>query len=139
MTAPQMPANDHQPTEGAAPGTGPPTDPKLADQPPRPALRAREILQLRPIWVLPIVLSGVLILLIAFTYIGSVVNPAGHLNGLPVLVVNQDAGASTPKGNVNFGEQFVTGLTTNAAVAKPLHLRVVTLELSPGSVELTSA
>jgi YhgE/Pip-like protein len=69
----------------------------------------------------------VLILLITITYIGSLVNPAGHLRGLPILVVNQDAGANTPKGHVNFGEQVVTGLRTNAAVARPLRLQVVSL------------
>jgi uncharacterized phage infection (PIP) family protein YhgE len=38
-------------------------------------------------------------------YFGSVVNPTGHLRGLPVAVVNEDAGAKVGSQPVDFGQQ----------------------------------
>ncbi len=43
-------------------------------------------------------------------YIGSVVDPVGHLHGLPVLVVNEDAGATVGPRHVDVGSQVVAAL-----------------------------
>src|SRR5947209_19697524 len=52
------------------------------------------------------VLVTVLIVAMTLVYFGSVVNPTGHLHGLPVAVVNQDAGANVGGQHVNFGAQI---------------------------------
>jgi len=109
-----------------ASGSPDPVPVTVDDAPPRP-VRALNFLRLPTIWLLPILLTGVLVVLMTFTYVGSVVNPAGHLHGLPVLVVDQDSGAATPTGTVNFGQAVVTALTHTPAVANPLQLTVVTM------------
>ena len=43
---------------------------------------------------LPVAIPLVLVVLMTFIYIGAVLNPTAHLNGLPVLVVNEDGGAT---------------------------------------------
>ena len=73
-------------------------------------VRAGTILRLRGVWIAPLVISSVLIALIAAIYIGSVVNPTGHLHGLPVMVVNRDAGATVHGRRVDLGEQIVDAL-----------------------------
>jgi YhgE/Pip-like protein len=60
-------------------------------------------------------------------YFGSVVNPTGHLHGLPVAVVNQDAGAEVAGRHVDFGEQIALGLIGSPAVSSRLALRRSTL------------
>jgi YhgE/Pip-like protein len=103
------------------------TTPGTPTESPSKQLAARDILRLGPIWTLPIAISGVLIILIAFTYIGSVVNPTGHLKGLPVLVVDQDTGANTPAGQVNLGQHLVAELTHTSAITSRLAVQVVSL------------
>jgi uncharacterized phage infection (PIP) family protein YhgE len=46
------------------------------------------------VWIPPLALVAILIVVMTLVYFGSVVNPTGHLRGLPVGVVNQDVGAS---------------------------------------------
>jgi uncharacterized phage infection (PIP) family protein YhgE len=58
-------------------------------------------------------------------YFGSVVNPTGHLRGLPVGVVNQDAGASVGAQRVDVGRQPSAALVGAPAVAKRLRPTVV--------------
>jgi hypothetical protein len=48
----------------------------------------------RAIGVFPLVLAYVVVAIITARYIGSAVNPLAHLSGLPVALVNQDAGAA---------------------------------------------
>jgi YhgE/Pip-like protein len=92
-----------------------------------PVVRAGNLLRARPIWVAPIALSSIVIALMTLIYFGSIVNPSGHLHGLPVAVVNQDAGATAPTGKVAAGQQIVTALTGTQAVTKRLSLRELTL------------
>lgn len=73
------------------------------------------------------VLVTVLIVAMTLVYFGSVVNPTGHLHGLPVAVVNQDAGANVGGQHVNFGAQIASGLTGSPAVSRRLDLRSSTL------------
>jgi YhgE/Pip-like protein len=74
-----------------------------------------------------VVLVTVLIVAMTLVYFGSVVNPTGHLHGLPVAVVNQDAGAEVAGQHVNFGEQIASGLIGSPAVSSRLALRRSTL------------
>ena len=94
-------------------GGAPHLDSEEAPEPRPPAaapVRAAAILRLRGIWVAPLLISSVLIALIAVIYIGSVINPAGHLHGLPVMVVNQDAGAAVHGRGIDLGDQIVDAL-----------------------------
>ena len=51
-------------------------------------VRASEILRIKKIWVIPVALAAVFVALMSVIYIGSVVNPTGHIHGLPVRVVD---------------------------------------------------
>src|SRR3984885_9013442 len=59
-------------------------------------VRVSQILRVRKIWLLPVAIAAVFVALMSAIYFGSVVNPTGHLRGLPVMVVNEDTGASAP-------------------------------------------
>lgn len=72
------------------------------------------------------VLSSVVVFLMTLIYFGSVVDPTGHLSGLPVLIVDQDHGASVAGQKVNFGEEVTTGLTSSQTVTRRLSLTTVT-------------
>jgi YhgE/Pip-like protein len=67
-----------------------------------------------------------MILLTTF-YIGSVVNPLGHLHGLPVAIVNEDRGATVGAQRIDFGRQVQSGLSRSTAVARRLGLSDTTL------------
>jgi YhgE/Pip-like protein len=90
-------------------------------------MRASQLLRIRPVWVAPSIIASVLIFLITVIYIGAVVNPLGHLHGLPVLVVNEDTGATAGSSRVEIGEQVVAGLQGSPAVTDRLSLKSMTL------------
>jgi YhgE/Pip-like protein len=69
-------------------------------------------------------------------YFGSVVNPTGHLRGLPVAVVNQDTGASVVNQRVDFGQQLAAGLISSPAVSSRLALRASTLAAANDQMDL---
>jgi YhgE/Pip-like protein len=94
---------------------------------PRSPLRWPDPFKVRSVWVPPVVVVTVLIVVMTLVYFGSVVNPAGHLHGLPVAVVNQDAGANVAGRQVNFGQQIASGLIGSPAVSSRLALRPSTL------------
>ena len=50
------------------------------------------------------------------------VSPVGHLRGLPVSIVNEDAGASTATGRVDLGAELESGLTGSRTVSTLLAL-----------------
>jgi hypothetical protein len=56
-------------------------------------VRASQVLRNKKIWIAPILLAAVFAAVMATVYFGSVVNPTGHLHGVPVMIVDQDAGA----------------------------------------------
>src|SRR5262245_50364207 len=89
-------------------------------EPPRHRVRPGDILRVRAVWVAPLVIASVVIAIMSALYFGSVVNPTAHLHGLPVMVVNQDAGGA--------GAQVVQALRGSEQVTDRLDLRVVTLE-----------
>ncbi len=90
-------------------------------------VRARMVWRVRKVWIIPLVIPVIMIALVATIYIGSVINPIGHLHGLPVQVVDQDTGATTPTGHVNLGQSVVAGLQQAPGVTDRLKVRVVTL------------
>jgi YhgE/Pip-like protein len=92
-----------------------------------PEARARGLLKNRSLWALPVVVGSVLIMLMTLIYFGSIVDPAGHLHGLPVLVVDQDQGATTSSGHVDYGRQVVKSLIGSPEVSSKLSLAETTL------------
>ena len=92
-----------------------------------PAMRPRQLLRIRAVWVMPLVVSGVLVFLMTLFYVGSVVNPVGHLSGLPVALVDQDQGATVLGRHVDIGAEIATGLKSSPAVSTRLTLDTVSL------------
>jgi YhgE/Pip-like protein len=98
-------------------------------------VRARMVLRVRAVWIFPLVIPVILIVLLTFIYIGSVLNPAAHLHGLPVVVVNQDDGADVNGEHVNEGSTFVRSLTGAPAVTSRLDVRTQTLAQAEATMD----
>ena len=94
----------------------------MTKPPPRLHIRASQILRIRKIWLAPILLASIFTVVMAIVYMGSVVNPTGHLHGLPVIVVNQDAGAVVDGRQQNVGASLVSGLEHAPGVTNRLRL-----------------
>jgi YhgE/Pip-like protein len=88
------------------------------------------------VWLPPTVLVAILILVMTLVYFGSVVNPAAHLHGLPVAVVNEDTGGNVGARRVDFGEQLAAGLIHSPMVASRLGLRASTLSATESQMAL---
>ena len=120
-----MAIDDQQPDQRDTPDTpGAPDDKKAATFP----VRARMVLRVPPVWIFPLCIPAVLITVMTLIYIGSVLNPAAHLHGLPVMVVNQDSGAEVGGHHVDEGETVVNALTHTTAVSSRLGLRLTSLK-----------
>jgi YhgE/Pip-like protein len=89
-------------------------------------VRASKLLRVRAVWMTPLVLGSVVVFLMTLIYFGSVVDPASHLRGLPVLIVNHDGGAQVAGTRVDIGEKVVDGLVGTPAVTSRLQLTTVT-------------
>lgn len=72
-------------------------------------------------------LATLVVGLMTLLYFGSIVDPSSHLSGLPVALVNQDAGATTPTGSVDVGHQVVEGLTGNSQITSRLAITAESL------------
>jgi YhgE/Pip-like protein len=107
------------PTSDGPGGSQPPTGGARRDPYP---VRARQLLKARSLWTVPVVVGAVVLVLITTFYIGSVVNPVGHLRGLPVSLVNEDAGATIGSRHVDLGDQLQSGLTSSRVVSTLLAL-----------------
>jgi YhgE/Pip-like protein len=94
---------------------------------PTVAVRAAQLLRVRTVWVTPIAVSIVLVFLMTLFYVGSIVNPAGHLSGLPVLIADQDQGATVGSQHVDIGAEVASALKGTPAVASRLTLDSVSL------------
>jgi YhgE/Pip-like protein len=79
------------------------------------------------VWITVIAITSVLIVLMTLIYVGSVVDPVDHLHGLPVLVVNEDSGATVGSRHVVIGDQVVAALNQTSAVSTRLTLDPVTI------------
>jgi YhgE/Pip-like protein len=80
----------------------------------------------------------VVVLITAF-YVGSVVDPVAHLQGLPVAVVNQDRGAMIGAQRINIGEEVQRGLSGSTAVSRRLALTVSTLSSAEQAMDRDAA
>lgn len=105
----------------------------------RPGVRASQILKIKKVWLVPIVLGIVFVALMTTIYIGSVVNPAGHLHDLPVAVVNQDTGASAGGKRTDVGAEIVSALQGSKAVTSRLKLHVLTLAQARAKMDRAGA
>src|SRR5262249_6487940 len=85
-------------------------------------VRATEVLRARRIWIGPVIVTAVFAAAIAAVYIGSVVNPTGHLHGLPVRIVDQDSGAVVDGRHLNVGASLTGALLHAPAVTDRLTL-----------------
>ena len=121
---------DNAPTAGAEhvldAGAGPDGTTAAGSVPSMP-VRARMVLRVRSVWIFPLAVPLVLVVLMTFIYIGAVLNPTAHLDGLPVMVVNQDSGASVNGQHVDEGDTVVHALKSSPAVSTKLALRSATL------------
>jgi YhgE/Pip-like protein len=90
-------------------------------------VRARSILSAWKAWIFPVVVCSILVALITAFYIGSIVNPLGHLHGLPVAVVNQDRGATVGTRRIDVGQKVQAGISGTPAVTSRLAVNVTTL------------
>ena len=99
-----------------------------ASKEPGRRVRASELLRARKLWLVPLLIASVFIALISVIYIGSVVNPAGHLHGLPVMLVNEDQGADVHGHRVDVGASLANGLESSAALRSRLKLQSATLK-----------
>ena len=89
-------------------------------------LTADRLLRVPKVWILPLVLSSVVVFLMTLIYFGSVVDPTAHLSGLPVLIVDQDHAVRVSGQEVDFGKEITDGLTESRTVTSRLSLTTVT-------------
>ncbi|HTU39046.1 MAG TPA: ABC transporter permease [Acidimicrobiales bacterium] len=90
-------------------------------------VRAQNVLRVPRAWMLPLAIPVIIIGLVTAIYIGSVIDPADHLQGLPVVVVDQDAGAQGPTGHLDLGQSLVHVLESSPEVTSKLALDVTSL------------
>jgi YhgE/Pip-like protein len=104
---------------------------------PTPSLhvRASQVLRQKKIWIAPILLAAVFTAVMATVYFGSVVNPTGHLHGLPVMIVDQDAGAVVDGQHENVGASLTSALEGSSKVTGPLHLMPATLQQAEAQMD----
>jgi YhgE/Pip-like protein len=102
-------------------------------------VRASQILRDRKIWVVPVVIAAVFVALMSVIYFGSVVNPTGHLHGLPVIVVNDDTGASAHGQRVDIGSGLVRALEESSGVTTRLKLTNATIGQADAAMDRAAA
>ncbi|WP_305092776.1 YhgE/Pip domain-containing protein [Prescottella sp. R16] len=74
------------------------------------------------LWLAPTAVVAVVMSLLAALYMGGILDPAKHLRGFPIALVNQDVGdvIDGPDGPVyqNFGDEIAQGLVANIPADK---------------------
>jgi YhgE/Pip-like protein len=98
--------------------------------------RAGELLRAKSVWIFPVIVGSILMTLMTIVYFGAIVDPAEHLHGLPVLVVNQDSGANVGSARVELGREVVAALTQTHAVTDRLSVKVVTLDQADAQMNI---
>jgi hypothetical protein len=91
------------------------------------------------VWAIPVIVGSILLVLVTVFYVGSVVNPVGHLRGLPVSIVNEDAGASVGPRHVDLGAQLQSGLTSSRTVSTLLSLTPERLQAAESRMDQNGA
>ena len=112
-----------------------PSDPTGAE----PGMRASRLLKIRAVWIVPVMLTSVLIFLMTLIYVGSVVDPLAHLHGLPALVVDEDVGANVLSKQVDIGQEVVSALEHATAVSSRLALDSLTLSQAKARMDVDGA
>ncbi|MGO9657092.1 MAG: YhgE/Pip domain-containing protein [Acidimicrobiales bacterium] len=102
-------------------------------------LRAAQLLKEKGVWAFPLGIGSVLVVLMTLFYFGSIVDPTAHLHGLPVVVVDQDAGAATTSGRVDLGQQVVGALTKTPAVTDRLAVKVLSISQADAEMDKGAA
>ena len=87
-----------------------------------PRIRASTLLRVRTLWLAPIALTAILMFFMTLFYLGAIVNPTGHLSGLPVALVNEDSGGTLHGSQVNFGAEVAADLRHSSGVTSRLTL-----------------
>lgn len=108
-------------------GAGPDATTRAGSVPSMP-VRASMLLRVKAVWIFPLAIPAVLIVLMTFIYIGSVLNPTAHLVGLPVLVVNEDSGATVNGRHIDEGATLAHALHASSEVSTKLELRGASLD-----------
>jgi YhgE/Pip-like protein len=113
----------------------------MSTSPPQSGMpvRASQILRDRRIWVLPVVIAAVFVALMSAIYFGSVVNPTGHLHDLPVIVVNEDGGATVHGQKVELGTGLVRALEGSRGVTTRLKLTNATIGQADAAMDRGAA
>lgn len=97
-----------------------------ASTPRVPNVRASQLLKVPRLWATVVVIASIVVVVMSALYIGSVVNPTGHLDGLPVSIVNEDTGVTVSSRELDFGERVQSGLA-DSRVSRFLSLQPETL------------
>lgn len=87
-------------------------------------MRALDLLRQRPVWAAPIVIGVILIGLMTALYIGSAVDPVDHMHGLPVSLVERDAGGSLYGKPLDLGRKLEGVLLGSPEVTEKLAIHV---------------
>jgi YhgE/Pip-like protein len=74
------------------------------------------------VWAPPLIVVAILVFVMTLVYLGSVVDPAGHLHGLPVGIVNDDSGATVNGDRVDLGQSVAGELERSPALTRRLAL-----------------
>ena len=102
-------------------------------------LQAKQLLKARGVWTVPVIVGSIMLVLITVFYVGSVVNPVGHLRGLPISIVNQDAGASLGSRHVDLGAELQSGLSGSRTVSTLLALHPERLRAAESRMDRNGA
>ena len=102
-------------------------------------MRASRLIRVRSLWVTVLVVTSVLIVLMSLIYVGSVVDPLEHLHDLPVLVVNDDVGATVGAEHLDIGTQVVSALNRSPAVSSRLSLHSATMAQARSTLDENGA
>jgi Protein of unknown function (DUF3533) len=98
-------------------------EPETHGQRPAPPARrptgVRAALDAPGVWAPPMVLIALLVSVMTLVYLGSIIDPSGRLEGLPVAVVDQDGGY--------MGRQITAGLASSPAIGDRLALEATDL------------
>ena len=98
-------------------------------------VKASQILRVRKIWLLPVTIAAVFVALMSVIYFGSVVNPTGHMHAMPVMVVDEDTGATAHGQRIDVGASLVHALQHSSAVSSRLAVRTATLAQAHASMD----
>jgi hypothetical protein len=85
---------------------------------------ALDLLRRRPVWIPPIVIGAILIGLMTALYIGSAVDPVDHMHGLPVSMVERDAGGSLYGKPLDLGRKMEGELHRSPEVTEKLSIHL---------------